>query len=255
MAVTSTTAWNALTSELDAWSDTGRIATLWWRDDDATNRTKKLDQLYALSEHHAVPLCLAVIPHAVENEVLQSVAPAANITVLQHGYAHVNHAPADQKKTEFGNTRSEADVARDIANGFTRISRSPNFQATFVPPWNRIHPLVYNILSTCGLTGLSTFGPRQYQFPVPGLCQVNTHADIIDWRGDRGFAGEEPVCAQLVSHLKARRQETCDANEPTGILTHHLVHTPACWAFLENLFQMAAAHPAIKWLSGREVFA
>ena len=59
----------------------------------------------------------------------------------------------------------------------------------FVPPWNRIAPALLPRLRALGFRGLSTFrrSPRRAQ-PAPGLAQINTHLDPIDWRGGRGLA-------------------------------------------------------------------
>ena len=65
--------------------------------------------------------------------------------------------------------------------------------------------------------------------------EINTQVDVIDWRGSRGFVGEGAALGRLVAHLAARRTSVVNAESPTGILTHHLVHDTATWRFLENL--------------------
>jgi hypothetical protein len=77
--------------------------------------------------------------------------------------------------------------------------------------------------------------------------QVNTHVDVIDWRGTRGFIGEQQALGAATAHLQARREGRADANEATGWLTHHLAHDDACWAFLERLFDRTRREPAVAW--------
>jgi hypothetical protein len=45
------------------------------------------------------------------------------------------------------------------------------------------------------------------------------------------------------------------ADEPTGILTHHLVQDEATDAFLDRLIAVSVAHPAALWLDAREIFS
>jgi hypothetical protein len=57
--------WDDFHKELDCWGEEeGAIATFWWRDDDAVQRTPQLDTLLAMANGH--PLSLAVIPAMVE---------------------------------------------------------------------------------------------------------------------------------------------------------------------------------------------
>jgi hypothetical protein len=72
---------------------------------------------------------------------------------------------------------------------------------------------------------------------------VNTHVDVIDWHGGRGFLGEAAALDLLIGHLSARRQGRADPDEPTGLLTHHLVHDADTWRFLENLQDFIRDHP------------
>jgi hypothetical protein len=48
--------------------------------------------------------------------------------------------------------------------------------------------------------------------------------------------------------LLAKRTGYRDIDEPTGILTHHLVQNDAVWRFLEDLLQFLSDHPAVTWL-------
>jgi hypothetical protein len=58
----------------------------------------------------------------------------------------------------------------------------------------------------------------------------------------------------LVQHLQARRLCAVCADEPTGILTHHLVQDEATDAFLDRLITISVAHPAVLWLDAGEIF-
>jgi hypothetical protein len=91
-----------------------------------------------------------------------------------------------------------------------------------------------------GYIGLSTYGPRRRA--DPDFAVVNTHVDIIDWT-PRAFLGESESLDLVLRHLRARRDGRVDADEPTGILTHHLAHDTGCWNFANALVGRLRAHP------------
>ncbi len=246
-------AWGSLTAELDRWAAAGRQATFWWRDDDAVAATPALETLLALSKQHGVPLALAVIPDRAERGLADQIArSAAPVTVLQHGFAHRNHAPVGARKAELGDHRAPTVVAAELEAGQQRLWSlfDDRFFAALVPPWNRIGSGVDAVVPSLGYLGLSTFGPRPNGRPH----QVNTHIDIIDWRGDRDFAGEATCLAAAVAHLSDRRTGRSDPDEPTGLLTHHLVHDRSCWRFIDRFLGATCNHAAAAWLSAPGAF-
>ena len=246
--------WRRLANELDHWSGDGLVATLWWRDDDAARPAPELDRLLETRARAGVPLALAVIPASVEASAAERIN--GGCTVLQHGYAHRNHAPANARKAELGAGRSVGEAISELATGQQRLAALFGAAATavLVPPWNRIGGGLVAALGDAGFTGLSTWGPRAQAWPAPGIGQVNTHVDIVDWRGTRGFAGEEAVLGATVAHLRARRKGVADRAEPTGLLTHHLVHDEAGWRFIEAFVERTRAHPAAHWLDAAAAF-
>jgi hypothetical protein len=95
--------------------------------------------------------------------------------------------------------------------------------------------------------------PRQ-PGKAPGLTQVNTHVDVIDWRGTRGFLGLAPTLDLLTRHLAAKRSGGADSAEPSGLLTHHLVHDTETWDFLGAFLGWCAKRPNIQWRSAADLF-
>jgi hypothetical protein len=238
--------WDTLTAELDAWAAAGRTATLWWRDDDARRPGPALMRLVDLTA--TVPLALAVVPADAEAGLADL---PAHVSFLPHGWRHANHAAEGAKKSEFGPERPGFDRLADVALGWTRLRHlfGDRARPVFVPPWNRIEPDFVPRLANAGVVALSRFGPRQQREAAPGLAEVNVHVDIVDWRGSRGFVGESAALGALVAHLGARRGGQVDADEPTGVMTHHAVHDVACWEFLEELLAATAGTTAARWLS------
>lgn len=259
------TSWDGLARELDKWASvsiepgkdaTGRPATLWWRDDDAVGTSPALDRLMGLRREYGLPLTLAVIPARAEASLVAAIEGDPAIAPVQHGFAHLNHARNGTKNGELGPARPVAANCADLAAGARRMRELFGERAVpvLVPPWNRIDPELVAHLPGLGFHGLSTFGPRAAAEPVAGLGQANTHIDIVDWRGGRGFVGEVKALSTVIEHLAARRSTVVDPDEPTGLLTHHLVHDDAGWRFLERLFEATATHPAVRWLAAEAIF-
>jgi hypothetical protein len=252
--------WADLDRELDAWGAAGAVATLWWRDDDAVAATPALDRLLDIAMEAGAPLALAVIPALAEPALAERLRRAPRIAVLQHGYAHLNHAPAGAKKAEFGPGRAPAAAMAELAAGRDRLAHLFDGGGTvvlpvLVPPWNRIAPAAVRALPGLGFAGLSVYRARAAAAAAPGIAAVNVHADVIDWRGDRGFVGEAAALRLIVDHLRARRRGAVDGREPTGLLTHHLVHDDDTWRFTTDLVRRVAEHPAARWLDASTVFA
>jgi hypothetical protein len=249
------TSWAALKTELDRWQDAGLRASFWWRDDDAQTPTTALDRLLALRASRELPLSLAVIPAGTGSALAERLRPERGLRVLQHGYAHRNHAPDREKKIELGRHRPLAEVMAEMLAGRRRLEAlfGTRFQDVVVPPWNRIDGRVTAALAPAGYRGLSVFGPRTARFAVPGLLQTNCHVDIMDWSSGR-FAGTGPALKRAVLHLRSRRRGAVDVTEPTGLMTHHLAHDRAAWNFIARFLDETRGHPAGRWIGSGTAF-
>lgn len=247
-------AWSALTRELDLWGKADKTADFWWRDDDAHQPTPALERLAEIAQ--GAPIGLAVVPAKLMDDLYQPIDKYSNISVLQHGYSHLNYASPADDKIELGPQRPLVHTLGDLATGWARLEAvfGPRALPVLVPPWNRLAPGLVPLLPEIGYRGLSTYGARSRPEPIPNLAQVNTHLDIIDWRGSRGFLGDDAVLGRAVDFLSRRRNKQIDADEPTGILTHHLVHDDACWAFLGRFVALIEAHGAARWRRPAELF-
>ncbi|HEV8503228.1 MAG TPA: polysaccharide deacetylase family protein [Casimicrobiaceae bacterium] len=250
-------AWSGLEHELDAWRNAGRTATFWLRDDDACGDSDALQRLLRIADDHAVPLALAVIPAALQPDLAAATASRAGVTVLQHGYAHLNHAAPGARACELGAERAPAAVVQELVAGCARLADAfgGRFLPALVPPWNRIDDGVVAQLPGAGYRGLSTFGARSAAHAAPGLVQCNAHVDPIAWRRDRAFIGADKAIERTVAHLRARREGGVDALEPTGILTHHLAFDAPAWPFLDELLARICAHGAATWLRAHAILA
>lgn len=238
-------AWSALSAELDNWSETGKRLDLWLRDDDATMPSDQLDRLAALAERFAIPVLLASIPLLAQETLARRLETAPLLLPCQHGTWHRNHAPAGEKKSEFGRHRPLPDILAEIATGRERLSElfGDAVLPVFVPPWNRIHPDVAAELPRLGFAGLSCF--RNFALgPAGGPRLVNTDLDLIDWHHGRVGRQAADLLGEMVSLLAGRRMKP-QSRQPFGLLLHHHDHDSAAWSFLTNLLSRLSGHAAV----------
>lgn len=242
-------AWHDLDVELEAWEQAGRVATFWWRDDDAVAPTPALERLIGIAERFQAPLMLAVIPEPSTDALRRRVEAAPLVTVAQHGLRHRNNAPEGERASEFPHARTLSENVTDMAAGLKFLTGFPHLVPVFVPPWNRIDARLFPGIASLGHRGVSTFGARAMAEPLPGFTQTNCHADIIAWKSTRGFAGVGRVLDDVIAHLRNRRTGAGDAAEPTGLLTHHLVHDAASWRFLDAFFERLSHWSCVHWVA------
>ncbi|MCF6234001.1 MAG: polysaccharide deacetylase family protein [Rhodobacteraceae bacterium] len=241
--------WTPFDRELAQWASTGLTLPLWWRDDDATTTGAALDRLTGMAEVHGIRVHLAVIPKTATQGLAAYVSGSNHLIAAVHGWAHRNHAPSGEKKAEFGGHRRVAEMEQEVADGLDKLTGlfGARLSRMFVPPWNRISPQVVTGLQGLGLASLSTFTPRRAPLAAPGLAQINTHLDPVNWRAGRELVDPDSLIAGLVCQLKDRRLGRADNDEPYGILTHHLVHNEAIWGFTDALLSRLMAGPVRVW--------
>lgn len=249
-------AFDLLLAELDRWQAAQRVATFWWRDDDAAKATPALTRLLDLRAQLGVPLAIAAIPAPAEPSLADALRGQPAVAVLQHGWAHRNHAADGRPKIELGGGRAAWDLAMELVRGREKLIALTGgaLLPVMVPPWNRIDPALVPLLPGLGYAALSGWGARPAAEAAPGLAAINVHIDVIDWPGTRRFVGEAEAVGQAVAHLAARRQASADPHEPTGLMTHHLAHDEESWAFAERFVAATAGHPAARWLPADAVF-
>ncbi len=246
----------ALDRELDRWAQREQVASLWWRDDDASRATPALTRMLGIAARHGVPVAIAVIPGLLTTDLCDLLNGTPACSVLQHGFEHRNHAAAGERSAEFGAQRSLPTALSELALGrqFLQQAFGARFLPVLVPPWNRIGPAVVAELAGQGYRGLSTFAPRPRAWIAPGLAQCNTHVDPIAWRRGRTFIGATAAALSVAAHLALRREGKADPTEPTGLLSHHLDFNDEAWQFVERLFEHTTRHPSVAWLSAEAAF-
>jgi peptidoglycan/xylan/chitin deacetylase (PgdA/CDA1 family) len=237
--------WSPLRDELARWADAGRKPALWFRDDDAVEPTLALDRLVGLTRAHGVPVTLAVIPAATGNDLARRLASEGHTSVVVHGWSHKNHAPTSEKKQELGPDRPQITILGELRQGFEKLKPlyGEQFLPVLVPPWNRIAPSLLPHLADIGYRAISVYGPSKTRAPI---ARVNTHVDIMDWHGTRGGWPHADMVRLVAAEMRHR---FLGAEEPIGVLSHHLVHDETAWSFLARLFEETAGKASVGWRS------
>ena len=219
---------------------------LWWRDDDAGPDDERLDRLLALAERHRAPIMLAVVPAWLHPSTVRRILACPFATVVQHGYAHVNHGAADGRKCELAAGRDAALLDKELALGAQVLEQGfgGRFRPVMVPPWNRIEAAISHRLSRLGYVGLSTFGRTRPEMSATGLIQRIADLDLIRWK-----EGKRPMSAsEIVNGVDL-------ADRPvTGLLTHHAVTDEAGFAALDEALGELAARPGTRFLGMDDLF-
>jgi hypothetical protein len=241
--------WRALEEELDAWRYSGRKAVMWWRDDDAVQQTASIDHLFAMGNHFAIPIALAVIPAKV-NRSLARVVQGRDVTIFQHGWDHTNHALPGAYKAELAVGRAAEEVREQLWKGWGKLVSlfADRLLPVLVPPFNQLDPNLAHIIHAA-----YPFVSLHSDFNDVRITSVNVHCNIMDW-GTGDTVPEDTVALQLVTALRLRRYHLVRLSTPIGILTHHLDHTDTAWSLLDSLLTRLRRHDAVCFPAITEVF-
>lgn len=241
-----------LSLELWRWRLAGRTARLWWRDDDAAGASARLDKLLLIAWETGVPLTLAAVPTGDMAGLsamlrLRLATATSRITVVQHGVDHQNRR-AGPAAGEFPHDWTQDALEIALRRGWSLIQGLANAEPIYVPPWNDAHPRLEAALRACGYAGWSVNGAMATCGGPAGkrLARVDAHLDLMRWRGGARFRGRGRFAAAFAAELRRRRKAGLwDA--PIGLLTHHLAHDPASWAFLERFLTWTGRQRALRW--------
>ena len=238
--------WRPVLEVLDLWHAAHLKAPLWLRDDDSVEPTPQLNRLIGLTAQHQIPLALAVIPAKASVALARHLRASRHVTAIPHGWVHRNYAPEGEKKQEFGSHRAIETMRQELflAMSRTRELFPDRMAGIFVPPWNRIATELIPALRELGYEALSTFG---VSIQSRGIPEINTHVDIIDFRGTRRCREHSVLAKELAAALSHSFHH---GHYAVGILSHHLVHDEAAFEFLTDFFSIARQE---SWLSAQQL--
>jgi hypothetical protein len=235
-------------------SDAGIPTKFWWRDDDLADDCEGFRHLVRFAQSSGICPLVAAIPARVRPGLGDVVAKLPEITVCQHGYAHVSHQPPDAAKSEFGDARTQSDVRADIVTGRRIMEKTfgRNHAAVFVPPWNRFLPCYADILveemfsGFSASTGPSTLRDRQ------NLRCVDIDVGVLDWTDPPAIRDAAVLIAKLTDIVKGAG---LDRRAPIGILTHHRAMGAEAWQTMAEVFSSVSATSGAGWCRPHELFA
>lgn len=264
-------AWAGVNRELERWRARGLTARLWVRDDDAVEPTAQLERLESIARGAGMVVGLAVIPGNMMPSLLPYLDARQDVFFpMCHGWRHVNHGAAD-RPSEFGSGRVIAAAEQDAAAAWRSFTGHFGAAgAVFVPPFGDVDPRVVAALPRLGFKGYSNQPDslERIMQRLAGKCdwlpgvrlprnavvpRVDVHVDLIDWSGPR-VAGEGRLSRALIAALRLRRKGFVSADEPIGLLTHHLVHDEGIWTGFEQLVSQLAEHPCVRFADVRPLF-
>ena len=246
--------WADLSDEAARWREAGRTAELWWRDDDAADVGPALERLLAIHRDTGVPLALAVVPATATQALADRLAGEPGVDLLQHGYAHVNHAAPGDKKIELGTERPAMLVLGELGTGRMALER---------------------LFGDASLAGAGAALEPHRAGPGADLAgdrlrrSVDLRCAAPHASGERAFAGQHP---RRLDRLEGRprlcRRGRCTgtrllplwparaaSGEPVGVLSHHLAMDGGAWDFLRSMWQKALKMPGLRVRPAHELFA
>ena len=163
----------------------------------------------------------SLVKHALAERLRDEPA----VEILQHGWDHRDHAAPGERPCELGGDRRPAMVFAELRQGWSRLAALFGAKALpiLAPPFNRISHAV-------ALTVVRDWRAISVAGDLPGIAAptINVHLDLIEWIKHEP-ASENAVIAAALRALWVRRIGLVAPSAPIGIMTHHLVHTPAIW--------------------------
>lgn len=222
---------------------------LWWRDDDAGRDHPALDRLLRLARTHRAPLGLAVVPEWLEPGAIDRICMTADVTVLQHGIAHQDHAGPGERRIELGGLAEPARLADRIVDGRESLARAfgDRCRPVMVPPWNRIGAAFVELLPKWGFRGMSGWAGSGPATPA-ALVRIDTHLDAMSWRPERRCLDLSELVTLLTRAIREGHRE------PLGLLTHHLAVDSAGFQALDRLVGLVQDHPKLCLQSASDLF-
>ena len=211
----------------------------WWRDDDVSDSTEELKILISFSYLNKIPVNLAVIPQNLSNEAIKLIKQYTHISVVQHGYSHINYANVGEPLNEFGLHRSLEIQLKEIRIGFEKLITAfgNQFIPVFVPPWGHIADSVIEQISTIGIKGISMIGDRDKIYP--NLINNNVNIDIHSWKTESDISYEVKIRPynKIIDDVnnQIKKEKSNDDCLIIGILTHSQIMDNNDWYIFGKL--------------------
>ena len=181
---------------------------LLFRDDDVGPVDARTERLIRLFQVHGLPLSLAVVPAWLDRKSaawLRRLLPDDDQWCLhQHGWRHVDRAPAGEKKNEFPDAVPVSQALQEIRQGRDQLHRhlGDRWDPLFTPPWNRCRQEVLAALAGLGYQAVSLAGTRPGHL-TGGLPRLDVTVDLHT-RKEPDPAARIEAMAREIEHSRQR---------------------------------------------------
>ena len=216
--------------------------TVYFRADDIAIPEPTMHRLLETFSAHRMPLALALVPAWLTPSrwaVFQRWdADHPDLWCWHtHGWRHVNHE-AVGRKSEFGPSRSQAEILDDLKRGMTRLHSllGDRFSPIFTPPWNRCSAETLERLSSIGYRAVSRdIGAAPA--PPPSLVEIPIHVDLHTRKERSVPDGWKALFLQIEN---AFQRGAC------GFMIHHQRMNENAFRFLDDLLGVLRAQPSVR---------
>jgi hypothetical protein len=235
----------------------GRLLEFWWRDDDLADGDDRLPAFIEVSRQLGIAPLVAVVPGLRTAAAVLAADMPAGWSFAQHGWKHLNHDPAGQGNSEFGELRPPADVHADLVRGreIMMDQFADRYLDVFVPPWYRFADNHETLINTVGYRGFSGGGLRVRANLAPDVIQAGSHVDLLEWSPD----GSAVLCPpdklkRRLNQPLRQRGVTGSRNVRVGVLSHHRVTPDAIWDYFSRFVEKSRTYDIVRWIDPRDVF-
>ena len=214
---------------------------IFFRADDIGVISDNFLNLITIFQDHHMPLCMAVVPtwltRARWETIKEHTDPSLPLWCWhQHGWNHTNHE-AVGKKHEFGQSRTDESIRRDLTSGRQKLEAiiGSDFTPVFTPPWNRCSNRTLEILAQLQFHGISRSRGEQKQ-PAP-LPDLYINVDLHTRKETKPAAGLNNLCCEF---------EQAIGDGQVGIMLHHQRMNGNSLVFLDGLLDIIATYPPLQ---------
>lgn len=237
----------SLSSHLVALRASGHRFRMWWRDDDGCRDTAEMRRLLAARQD--TPIALALIPGLLDSTLVNLVDGAAGVSVLQHGWKHINWSRDDSRPSEFPETRSRSEACDELRKGFQILEASfgGRFKPVFVPPWHSCSRWLMDARSQLGYRAVSSEAPL---FPLLSRGwgeEVNVEIDTANWTAGGAFIGPLELTRKIIRAFEIRLSWSAEA-VPIGLLSHHGFLTRSDCGCLSLFVRLLEESDVVEWV-------
>ncbi len=200
---------------------------LFIRNDDVWRLDESFRTFFDFMLGQKIPVVYGVIPAKLEEDAALFLRRAKEqdpdlLDIVQHGYAHVNHAPAgEHHKYEFGETRTYEEQHEDIAKGMRIMQRAFGDTMTpgFIPPYHSDDAHTIDAIEALGIPLYSS----RLKVPRPVKKFIEIPAQIWANRAD-----PQGVASPMDFHGLSRDLAAVLASGPVSgiVFRHHMMAHP-----------------------------